>query len=163
MLGMMIAFAMILSYLETLIPPFVAIPGVKLGLANAATLLALYTLGAPSAVCVSLLRIGLSSLLFGNAVGFIYSISGGALSLCVAVLLKKSGMFSPVGISAAGGVAHNVGQVLAVMAVMGNAGLISYLPPLLISGVVFGVAVGVLSGILISRVSKIIEKKDNNK
>ena len=153
-LAMLTAAAMICSYLESRIPPFVPVPGVKLGLANAVTLLALFSLDIRSAITVSILRISLSALLFGNPVSFIYSISGGALSLVASVLLKRIASFSPIGISAAAGVFHNVGQMIAVAAVMGNAGLFGYLPVLLVSGTVAGALVGLAAGIVISRIGK---------
>lgn len=158
-MALLVSVAMICSYVESLIPPLVAVPGVKLGLANAVTLLCLYLLGPGSAITVSLMRIGLSALLFGNTVSFIYSIAGGALSLVGSVLLKKTGLFSPVGVSAVSGVLHNVGQMIAVSFVMSNAALMGYLPVLLISGTIAGVLVGVVAGLIISRLRGVIGRK----
>lgn len=157
-LSLLVSVAMILSYLESLIPPIVPIPGVKLGLANAATLFALYVLGIPEALGVSAIRILLSGILFGNPVSLIYSAAGGALSLLGSVLLKKSGFFSPIGVSAAAGVLHNVGQMIAVVLVLENAALASYVFPLILSGTVSGALVGVVSGMLIARLSAASEK-----
>ena len=157
-MALLVSVAMICSYVESLIPPLVAVPGVKLGLANAVTLMCLYLVGTGSAVTVSLFRIGLSALLFGNPVSFIYSLAGGALSLVGSVLLKKSGLFSPVGVSAVSGVLHNVGQMIAVSFVMSNAALMGYLPVLLISGTIAGVCVGLVSGFVIARLRGVIKK-----
>ncbi len=157
-LAMLVAAAMVLSYVESLIPPIVPVPGVKLGLANAVTLFALYALGAREAAAVSFVRVCLSVLLFGNLVGFLYSAAGALLSFFMMFAIKRCGFFSTVGVSVVGGVAHNVGQVLAAMAVMQTAGLITYLAPLLISGVTAGVLIGIASGLLISKTEGLIGK-----
>lgn len=153
-LALLVAVAMVLSYLESLIPPLVAVPGVKLGLSNIATVLTLYTLGAPAAVAVSVVRVSLSALLFGNTVAFIYSLSGALLALLFMLLLKRLPVFSEIGVSVAGGVAHNAGQIIAACIVMENAGISAYLPPLIISGTVAGVAVGIISAVLVKRIGK---------
>jgi heptaprenyl diphosphate synthase len=157
-LSILISVAMILSYVESLIPPLVAVPGVKLGLSNIATVFALYTLGAPSAVTVSIVRVLLSALLFGNFVSLIYSISGAILALAFMILLRSFAPFSSVGVSVVGGVAHNVGQIIAACLVMESAAIALYLPPLIISGTVAGVAIGIVSGILTKKTEKYIKK-----
>ena len=153
-LSALIAVAMILSYIESLIPAFVAVPGVKMGLSNIATVFALYALGWQYAICVSVVRVLLSALLFGNVVGLIYSLSGAALALIVMILLQKFDIFSSVGVSVAGGVAHNIGQVLAACVVMETASLAVYIIPLLLSGTVSGVIIGLVAGNLVERVKK---------
>ena len=150
----LVAVAMILSYIENLIPAFVAIPGVKIGLSNIATVFALYSLGWPYAIGVSLVRVLLSALLFGNFVSLIYSLSGAALALLVMILLKKTNLFSTVGISVAGGVCHNIGQVVAACIVMKTITLATYVIPLLISGTIAGVVIGIIAGNLVERVKK---------
>ena len=145
---------MVLSYVESLIPPFVAIPGVKLGLANTVSIFALYSLDKKAAICVSALRISLSALLFGNAVGFIYSLSGAALSLILMILALKIKLFSIIGVSIVGAVAHNLGQVIAAAIVMSTGGVLVYFAPLLISGSVSGAVIGILGGILISKIQR---------
>ena len=106
----MAAVAMMLSYIEALIPPvYSAVPGIKLGLANIAVIFALYSVDPKSAALISLVRVALSALLFGSVMSFIYSFSGAVLSLAVMILLKKSALFSAVGVSVAGAVMHNVG------------------------------------------------------
>ena len=149
---------MILSYVESLIPPLVAVPGVKLGLSNIATVFALYTLGAPAAVTVSVIRVLLSSLLFGNSVSLIYSLSGAALALAFMLLLRRVSVFSTVGVSVAGGVAHNAGQIIAACLVMENAAIAIYLPPLIISGTLAGVAIGIAAGVIVKKTEKFLKK-----
>lgn len=153
-LSSLIAVAMILSYIESLVPAFVAVPGVKMGLSNIATVFALYTLGWPYAICVSVVRVFLSALLFGNFVSLIYSISGAALALLVMILLKKINLFSSIGISVAGGVCHNAGQIIAACIVMENAAISLYIIPLIISGTLAGVVIGIVSGMLVERIKK---------
>ncbi len=145
------ALAMVLSYLESLLPAFTAIPGVKLGLANIAVVFALYTLGAPYAVLISLLRVGLSSLLFGQIVGFVFSLFGALVSLCLMYLCRRFAPLSPVGVSVAGGIGHNIGQILAALVLWETAAFLYYLPVLMISGTVAGVGVGVCGGWLVRR------------
>ena len=155
-LSILISVAMILSYVESLIPPLVAVPGVKVGLSNIATVFALYTLGAPAAVTVSVLRVLLSALLFGNFVSLIYSISGAALALAFMILLRRVGIFSSVGVSTVGGVAHNAGQIIAAAVVMENAAIALYLPPLILSGTLAGIGIGAAAGILVKKTEKYI-------
>ena len=156
-LSALIAVAMILSYVESLVPAFVAVPGVKMGLSNIATVFALYTLGWPYAICVSVVRVFLSALLFGNFVSLIYSLSGAALALIAMILLKKSNFFSSIGISVAGGVCHNAGQIIAACIVMENAAISLYIIPLIISGTLAGVLIGVVAGMLVERIKKYIK------
>lgn len=156
-LSALIAVAMILSYVESMIPAFVAVPGVKMGLSNIATVFALYFLGWPYAICVSLVRVCLSAPLFGNVVGLIYSLSGAALALLVMILLKNFDLFSNVGVSVAGGICHNAGQIIAACIVMKTSAISVYFIPLVISGTVSGVLIGVVSGMLVERLKKIIK------
>ena len=152
----LVAVAMILSYVESMIPAFVAVPGVKVGLSNIATVFALYTLGWPYAIGISVVRVFLSSLLFGNFVGMIYSLSGAALALVSMILLKKLDIFSTVGISVVGGVCHNVGQIIAACIVMETAAIAIYIIPLLVSGTIAGIVIGLVAGNLVERVKKYI-------
>ncbi len=154
--AVLVALAMILSYVESLIPAFVAIPGVKIGLANIVAVFALYTIGRRGAVCVSLIRVALSALLFGSVVSLVYSFTGAVLSLLGMCLLKKAPIFSPIGVSTLGGVLHNVGQVLAACVVMQTSAALAYLPPLLISGTLAGVVIGVAAGALVQRLNGIL-------
>lgn len=158
-LSLLIAVAMILSYIEAQIPLSVAVPGVKIGLSNIATVFALYILGAPAAVAVSVVRVILSSLLFGNFAMMIYSLSGAALALVFMILTKRSRVFSVIGVSVTGGVMHNAGQVIAAAVMMENAGIAAYVIPLIISGTLAGVAVGVISALLVGRLEGYLKIK----
>ena len=152
LLGICAAIAMVLSYVESLIPVSFAVPGIKLGLANIAVIFALYKLGAKEAVAVSLVRIAWMAILFGNVMTLAYSVAGAILSLTAMILLKRSERFSTVGVSVVGGILHNVGQILVAMLIMETEQIIYYLPVLCVSGVAAGVAIGVVSAILVKRV-----------
>ena len=149
-----VSVALILSYVETLIPINFGIPGIKIGLANVVTVTVLYLLGKKSAVCVCALRIILSSLLFGTMLSFIYSASGAAFSLLGMILLKKTGKFGTVGVSAAGGILHNMGQLVAAVLVTQTPKIAYYIPVLVISGTLTGVFIGMISSLLIQRLPK---------
>ena len=155
-LSALIAVAMILSYVESMIPAFVSVPGVKIGLSNIATVFALYALGWPYAICVSVVRVFLSALLFGNFVSLIYSISGAALALLAMILLKRLDRFSSIGISVVGGVCHNVGQIIAACIVMETAAIAVYIIPLIVSGTIAGIVIGLIAGNLVERIKKYI-------
>lgn len=148
--AMCIALAMILSYVESQIPS-PGIPGIKLGLANLVVVFALYRLGWKEAVGISLLRVFLVALLFGHAASLMYSASGAALSLLGMILLKKTDRLSCVAVSVIGGVLHNAGQILMAWALMG-ANVVWYLPVLVLSGTIAGVAIGLVSAILVKRI-----------
>lgn len=149
--GLLTALALVLSYLESLVPPL-WVPGVKLGLPNLAVVFALYRLGFKDACAISLVRVVLVALLFGNGAALAYSIAGAVLSLALMGLLKRTGKFSSVGVSVAGGVAHNAGPILVAMALLETSRLAWYLPVLWISGMIAGVLVGIVSGVLVKRV-----------
>ena len=117
LLAMLTAVAMILSYVESLLPS-VGIPGVKMGLANIAVIFALFRFGWKEAAALSLVRVVLVSLLFGSVGAMLYSFAGAVLSLAVMALLRRIDRFSTVGISVAGGVAHNAGQILMAMLIL---------------------------------------------
>lgn len=152
--GLLTALALVLSWVESLLPPL-GVPGVKLGLPNLAVVFALYRLGWKDACVISLVRVALVALLFGNGAALAYSVAGAALSLTLMGLLKKTGKFSSIGVSVAGGVAHNAGQILVAMAMLETARLAWYLPVLWISGTVAGVLVGIVSGVLVKRVPEV--------
>lgn len=151
-LAITISFAMILSYLESRIPVFVAIPGVKIGLANIAVIFALYKFGIKEAITVSLLRIFLISMLFATPISMLYSLAGSALSLLAMILLKRFTPLSEITISICGGVLHNIGQIAMASLMLDTNLVIYYLPFLLLSGIIAGIAVGVAAGILIKRI-----------
>ena len=149
-LAISVALAMLLSFVESFVP--MPLPGIKLGLANTVTLFLLYTYGASYAIGVSVVRIFLSTLLFGAfPTALIYSFAGALLSLLIMILAKKAFPFGIVGVSVLGGVFHNLGQTAAACLIMKTAELAVYFIPLLASGTVAGVAVGTVSGILIEK------------
>ena len=156
-LALSVSLAMILSFVESLIPPLVAIPGVKIGLANIVTVFLLYTLGWRAAGVVSLIRVLLSVLLFGNVQSMIFALSGALLSFIVMIIAKRLLPFGKVGVSVLGAIAHNAGQVIAAVIVMETAALAYYFIPLVISGTIAGVFVGILAAILTIRLEKIIK------
>ena len=151
-LALAIALAMILSCVESQIPAFVAIPGVKIGLANIAVVFVLYKLGWKEAVLISLVRVVMVSMLFGTLVSLFYSVAGAVLSLTGMVLLKKTGLFSTVAVSVTGGVLHNVGQILMACLLLETNVIVYYLPFLILSGVIAGVVIGVVAAIMVNRV-----------
>ena len=153
-LGVFAAAAMLLSYVESLVPVFVTVPGLKLGLANLATVLVLYLYSWKEAAVVSAVRILLTGFLFGNLFSIAFSAAGGFLSLLMMALLKKSGRFSMTGVSIAGGVFHNVGQLCIAALVVSNFRILYYLTVLLISGLVTGALIGILSGEVCKRIPK---------
>lgn len=151
LLAMLTAVAMILSYVESLLPS-VGIPGVKMGLANIAVIFALFRFGWKEAAALSLVRVVLVSLLFGSVGAMIYSLAGAVLSLAVMALLRRIDRFSTVGISVAGGVAHNAGQILMAMLILQTKQLLGYLPVLAVSGIAGGVLTGLAAALLIRRI-----------
>lgn len=153
-LAMMIALALVLSYVERLIPLPMPVPGIKLGLANLVTLVCLYLFGWRDALTVSALRVALGALMFGSGFSMVYALSGALCSLLVMALLKRTGLH-PVSISAVGGVAHNLAQLLVAALVVRTLGLLSYLPMLILSGALTGVLVGVTGTALIGRLKNL--------
>ena len=151
-LALTISFALILSYIESRIPALVAIPGIKVGLANIAVIFALYKFGAKEAILVSILRILLVSMMFGSPVSMIYSIAGAVLSLGSMILLKRLTPLREVTISVVGGVMHNLGQIATASLMLSTNVVAYYLPFLILSGTIAGIAVGVVSALLIRRV-----------
>ena len=147
-----IALALVLSYVETLIPGLVAVPGVKVGLANIAVVFALYRIGFKEAVVISLMRVVLSSLLFGSAVSLAYSFAGATVSLALMAVLKKTNIFGVTGVSTAGAVSHNLAQVLVAILLLKTTALAWWIPVLLVSGTLAGVVIGLVSAVTIKRI-----------
>lgn len=153
LLGLCTAVAMVFAYVELLLPPlFTAVPGIKLGLPNIAIIFILYRMGVKEAATVSFVRIAAVSLLFGNPMTFAYSMAGGVLSLAVMALLKRLDFLSTVGVSVAGGVLHNVGQILMAMLLLGTAELGYYLIVLAVTGTVSGIFVGLCGSFAVKRI-----------
>lgn len=154
-LGLCTALALILAYVEILIQPlFPSLPGIKMGLPNVIIVFLLYRRGAGTAMGVSLVRILLVSILFGNVMALWYSLAGAMLSLGVMILLRRLNLLSPVGVSVAGGVAHNVGQILAAMLLLDTVELGYYLVVLTVTGTLAGVLVGLCGALLIRKIPK---------
>lgn len=157
--GMLTALAFILSYVESLVPVTVGIPGVKLGLANLVVVIALYTLDLKGAFVISAVRIVLSGLTFGGLFSMLYSLAGGLFSFAVMAILSRKKVFGTVGVSVCGGVAHNIGQLLVAMAVLETESVWYYFPVLLISGSVAGVLIGLLGGWMTGRIQDYLAKR----
>lgn len=153
-LGMFLALALICSYVESLIPFYFGIPGVKLGLANLVVVVMLYLAGTKEAFLLSMLRILLAGFLFGNPFSIIYSLSGGILSFLAMFLLKKTEKLHVVSISVIGGIFHNIGQLGVAAAVVENYNLFYYMPVLLIAGFLTGLLIGILAQEMIMRMKE---------
>ena len=151
-LAMTITFALILSYIESRVPALVAIPGIKVGLANIAVIFTLYKFGLKEAIGVSFVRVVIVSMLFGSPVSMIYSVAGAFLSLSAMVLLKKLTPLKEIAVSVCGGVMHNVGQIAMASIMLSTNVVVYYLPFLLLSGTLAGIAVGAAAALLINRV-----------
>lgn len=148
------ALALIFSYIEALLPLSAGIPGVKLGIANLAIILVLYNMSFRYAMAVNVIRILTAGLLFNGLFGALYSLAGGVLSLVVMGLLKKTGLFSMAGVSMAGGVAHNIGQLLIASALISNLRMFIYLPVLMFSGIGAGILTGIIASLVDRRIPR---------
>ena len=155
-LGLLVALAFIFSYIETLIPINIGVPGAKLGLANLVIIVALYTIGERNAFLLSMVRIVLVGFTFANLASMLYSLAGGILSFLAMCIAKRSGKLSTTGVSVVGGVFHNVGQILMAIWVVKTASLVYYLPVLIIAGLTSGVAIGILGAMVTKRVKKVV-------
>ena len=149
--ALMAALALIFSYIEVLIPFNFGIPGIKLGIANLVIIVALYYLGTRYALLINVIRILIGGLLFSGVFGMLYSMAGALLSMLVMVLVKKCGLFSVTGASMAGGVAHNLGQLLVAAFLVSNLKIFVYFPVLVISGVVSGAVIGILAYLVLKK------------
>ncbi|MBR4881621.1 MAG: Gx transporter family protein [Clostridia bacterium] len=152
-IGVFTALALILSYIEAMLPPLLAsVPGIKMGLPNIIIIFLLYRKGWATAVGVSLVRILLVSLLFGNMMALAYSLAGGVLSLAVMILFKKLNFLSTAGVSVAGGVCHNIGQILTAMLLLETTELGYYLVVLIVTGTVSGLLIGLCGSLLVNKI-----------
>ena len=150
-IALLTSLALIFSYVEAIIPYNPAIPGIKLGIANVVTVIALYRFGWKDAACISVLRIVLAGLLFNGVFGMLYSLAGALVSFIGMLLLKKSKIFSIVGVSMAGGVLHNLGQLLVAAALIEDLRIFFYFPVLLFSGIVSGIAIGIAATLILKK------------
>ena len=155
LLGLCASVALLLSYVEAMIPPiFSAIPGIKMGLPNVAIIFVLYRYGLRDAALVSTVRLIIVAMLFGTVTTFIYSLAGAVLSLLVMAILKKLNFLSTIGVSVAGGVCHNVGQILVAMILLSTAEIGYYMIVLAFTGTIAGVLIGLAGAFLLKRFPK---------
>ena len=145
------ALALIVSYIEFLLPLNVGLPGIKLGLANIVVVLALYYLGPQYALLINLIRIALSALLFGSLFSGLYALAGGLVSLGVMVLLKKTGLFSLTAVSMAGGAFHNLAQLIVAALVASTSDVFLYLPVLFVAGIATGIFNGIVCTLVLRK------------
>ena len=154
--GILIALAFIFSYVEALIPLPVPVPGMKLGLANLVNVVGLYTVGSAGTIAVGLIRIVMVGFTFSNPGSMLYALSGGVLSLAAMALAKKMDWFDKTGVSILGGVCHNIGQLSMAAWITGTASVFSYLPVLLVAGVITGAVIGLLGGLVTERIAPVV-------
>ncbi|MGP1612031.1 MAG: Gx transporter family protein [Catonella sp.] len=157
MYGILVALAFIASYIEVLIPFNFHVPGMKLGLANIIVLLAMYTGGLRTGITVSIIRIVLVGFTFGNPYSAIYGLSGGILSFVIMAVLKKTDFFGIVGVSIAGGVTHNIGQLFCAMVLLKLPAVFSYLYYMIFIGVITGALIGIIGEEILKRTEKIVD------
>jgi heptaprenyl diphosphate synthase len=150
--GMLASVALVMGYIESLIPIPYPVYGMKIGLANIVIVWVLYSINIKAAGTISLVRILLAGFLFGNLYSIIFSLAGAGLSLAIMWLLKKTEKFTIVGVSIAGGVCHNLGQIIVAVIVLENIRIVSIFPFLMVSGVVSGIAIGLLGGLLFKKI-----------
>ena len=153
-LGLFAAVAIIFGYVESLVPVFTGIPGIKLGLANLAVLFILDRYSFKEAALVSVVRILVIGFMFGNLASIMYSLAGGLLSLAVMLILKKTDKLTILAVSVLGGICHNIGQLIVAILVVENLKLIFYVPVLLISGFVTGLLIGIVSRVILPAVRR---------
>ncbi len=154
-MGLLTALALILSYLETLIPFQTGIPGVKIGLANLAVLICLYLLGWKEAVFLTVVRVFVGGFLFGNLFMIAYSLSGALCSVFIMILLQKSGWFHIPAVSALGGVMHNMGQLLVAFWAVDSYSVVYYMPVLILSGLLTGILIGAIGALTLPYIKNI--------
>lgn len=152
--ALLVALAMIFSYIEVLIPFNFGIPGIKLGLANLVVVVALYLLGTKQAFMISMVRIILVAFTFGSLAALLYSVAGGVLSFVVMALCRRIKGLSVMGVSVAGGVSHNIGQLIVAVLVVENMNLLFYIPVLMIAGIITGLLIGLVAGMVLPAVKK---------
>ncbi len=152
--GLFAALALVLGYLEHLIPILPAVPGIKPGLANALLLLLIINGKKADAAVINAARIIVTMFTFGNPVSAVYSVFGSALSFTLMIVMTKATRLSPISISACAGVVHNVGQLVAARILLGTPSVILYLPYLIIAGTLCGTLTGVITALTDNRIKK---------
>lgn len=157
LLGVLTSVALVLSYLEVMLPPIsTAVPGIKMGLPNIIIIFVLYKFGLKEAVTVSIIRVFIVALLFGNVMTLAYSVAGAVLSLALMTLFKKINLFSIVGVSIIGGITHNLGQILVAIFLFDTIQIGYYMIVLSITGTIAGVLIGIISSILVKKLEKVV-------
>lgn len=157
LLGVLISVALVLSYLEVMLPPIsTAVPGIKMGLPNIIIIFVLYKFGLKEAVTVSVIRVFIVALLFGNVMTLAYSVAGAVLSLGLMTLFKKLNLFSQIGVSIIGGISHNLGQILVAIFLFDTIQIGYYMIVLSITGTIAGVVIGIISSILVKKLEKVV-------
>ena len=154
-IGLFSAFAIIISYIEALIPINIGIPGIKLGLPNIVIVLAIYLIDNKAGIIINIIRVLVVGILFGNAFSILYSLSGGILSFLVMVLLKKTEKFSCISVSITGGISHNIGQIIVAAWIVNSYNVFFYVPVLLFAGLLTGLLIGVIAKEVIVRLKNI--------
>ena len=157
--GIFSAFTAILSYIEVIISFGMFIPGVKLGLANIAIVVVLYIYGYKYALLVNIVRIIVVGLLFTNVFSIAFSMAGALISFIVMAFLKKIDIFSPIGVSVAGGVSHNIGQLFIACFIISSYSVVNYIPILMIAGIICGFVIGLTSMGVIKYTKKFLERR----
>lgn len=148
---MLVAVAFVLSYIESMLPLNFGVPGIKAGLSNIVVLFSIFKLNPLTAFCIAIVRIVLCGITLEACLACFTACQAVFLSFVVMLLLKKTKKFSVYGVSVAGGVSHNIGQILVAVVVLNNRLIMYYFPFLLIAGIAAGIATGMLGGILIKR------------
>lgn len=148
-IGVIAAFAIILSYIESLVSFAFFVPGIKLGLANMAVVIVMQIYGNKEALIINFIRILITGLLFTNMFSIIFSLCGGVISFIVMALLNKGNRFSIMGISVAGGVSHNIGQICVAMLIIKTYNIGYYIPVLVVAGIVTGMIIGIISSMVV--------------
>lgn len=153
-IAMLAALAVIFGYVESLFPLPVPIYGVKVGVSNVVTLFAIYMLSAGNVFGIMLIKTICSAFLFQGVSAFLYSVSGGILSVITMYILKRSNKFGVMGVSAAGGVMHNIGQLICAAAVLKSLNVMYYMPILIVCGIISGVIIGIITKLILERIGK---------
>lgn len=154
-LGLLAALSIVLSYVEMLLPPiYPSVPGVKIGLANIVSLLLIYKFSVKDTVMVTLIRLLTVSLLFGNFMTLVYSVAGAFLSILIMLILKKTNLFSTLGVSIAGAVSHNLGQIIVAILIMQTVEIGYYMIVLLITGTLSGTVIGISANLTLKYTDK---------
>ena len=157
LLGVLTSVALVLSYLEAMLPPIsTAVPGIKMGLPNIIIIFLLYKFGLKEAVTVSIIRVFIVALLFGNVMTLAYSVAGAVLSIALMTIMLKLDWFSTIGVSVVGGISHNLGQILVAIFLFDTIQIGYYMIVLSITGTIAGVVIGIISSILVKKLEKLV-------